>query len=65
MKFKRKRGAGCWVPRIVFLVTALTAGMLGLMVIVGTAAFVAKLLFFVFLVLFVVSLIRGRRAPAV
>jgi len=45
---------------IAFLVVAVIAGVLGFTVIVGTAAFIAKLLFFVFLVMFVVSLFRGR-----
>jgi uncharacterized membrane protein YtjA (UPF0391 family) len=43
-----------------FLVIALIAGVLGFGVIAGTAASIAKLLFFVFLVLFVVALITGR-----
>ncbi len=46
---------------IAFLVIAVIAGVLGFAVIVGTAAFILKLLFFVFLVMFVLSLFRGRR----
>ena len=50
---------------LTFLVVALIAGLLGFTSIAGTAMGVAKILFFVFLVLFVVSLvmhlIRGRR----
>ncbi len=50
---------------LTFLVVALIAGVLGFTTIAGTAIGVAKILFFVFLVLFVVSLvmnmIRGRR----
>ena len=46
---------------IAFLVIALIAGILGFGVIAGTAAGFAKILFFVFLILFLVSLIRGRR----
>jgi uncharacterized membrane protein YtjA (UPF0391 family) len=38
----------------------LIAGVLGFGVIAGTAASIAKILFFVFLILFVVSLVRGR-----
>jgi len=45
---------------ITFLVIALIAAVLGFWVIAGTAAAIAKILFFVFLVLFVVSLIFGR-----
>lgn len=50
---------------ITFLVVALIAAVLGFGVIAGTAAWIAKLLFFVFLVLFVVSLVFGNvRRPA-
>ena len=49
---------------LTFLVVALLAGLLGFTAIAGTAMGVAKILFFVFLVLFVVSLVmhmvRGR-----
>jgi len=49
---------------LTFLVVALIAGLLGFTSIVGPAIAVAKLLFLIFLVLFVVSLImhlvRGR-----
>lgn len=48
---------------ITFLIIALIAGVLGFGVIAGTAAWIAKVLFFVFLVLFLVSLITGRRNP--
>jgi uncharacterized membrane protein YtjA (UPF0391 family) len=46
---------------LVFLLIALIAGALGFGVVAGTAASVAKILFFIFLVLFVASLLRGRR----
>jgi uncharacterized membrane protein YtjA (UPF0391 family) len=49
---------------VVFLVIALVAGLLGFWGLEGTAMWFAKVLFFVFIVLFVVSLILGRR-PAV
>jgi len=45
-----------------FLILALVAGALGFGVIAGTAALIAKVLFVVFLVLFVASFLRGRRA---
>lgn len=48
---------------ITFLIIALIAGVLGFTTVMGTAAWVAKVLFFVFLVAFVISLISGRRAP--
>jgi uncharacterized membrane protein YtjA (UPF0391 family) len=49
---------------LIFLVVALVAGVLGFGGIAGTSMDIAKILFFVFLVLFavslVMSLIRGR-----
>jgi uncharacterized membrane protein YtjA (UPF0391 family) len=51
---------------ITFLVIALIAAALGFGGIAGTAAGFAKILFFVFLIMFVVSLIMGRtRTPVV
>ncbi len=44
---------------LVFLVVALIAGALGFGAVSGLAATIAKILFFVFLVLFVISLISG------
>lgn len=46
---------------ITFLVVALIAGILGFGFVAGTAATIAKVLFFIFLVLFLVSFIQGRR----
>ncbi|MDP1617088.1 DUF1328 domain-containing protein [Phenylobacterium sp.] len=50
---------------LVFLVVALIAGVLGFTSIAGAAVGIAKILFFVFLVLFAVSaimhMVRGRR----
>jgi len=49
---------------LTFLVIALIAGVLGFGVVAGTAAQIAQVLFFLFLILFVVSLIFGRsRTP--
>jgi uncharacterized membrane protein YtjA (UPF0391 family) len=48
---------------LTFLVIALIAGVLGFGVVAGTAATIAKICFVIFLVLFLVSLLRGRRAP--
>ncbi len=46
----------------IFLIIALIAGALGFGgFIAGTALSIAKILFFIFLVMFVVSLIMGRR----
>lgn len=47
---------------ITFLVIALIAGVLGFAGIAGTAAYIAKICFFIFAVLFVVSLVTGRKA---
>lgn len=44
---------------LVFLVVALIAGALGFGAVSGLAASIAKILFFVFLILFIVSLITG------
>jgi uncharacterized membrane protein YtjA (UPF0391 family) len=46
---------------VIFLIIALLAGVLGFGAIAGTAAAIAKVLFVVFLVLFVASLILGRK----
>jgi uncharacterized membrane protein YtjA (UPF0391 family) len=50
---------------ITFLVIALIAGVLGFTSLAGTAIGFAKIIFFVFLVLFVLSFLMGRRAPRV
>lgn len=47
---------------ITFLVIALIAAALGFTGIAGTAAYIAKICFFIFLVLFIVSLFTGRKA---
>jgi len=49
---------------IIFLVVALIAGVLGFTPVAGSAYLAAKILFFVFLVLFVISLFLGRGRPA-
>ena len=46
---------------VVFLVVALIAALLGFTTVAGTAIEGARILFFVFLVLFVLSLLLGRR----
>jgi uncharacterized membrane protein YtjA (UPF0391 family) len=51
---------------VVFLVVAIIAAIFGFGGIVGPAVAIAKVLFFLFLVLFVVSLLLGRtRTPVV
>ncbi|MGA2018254.1 MAG: DUF1328 domain-containing protein [Opitutaceae bacterium] len=47
---------------VTFLIIAIIAGVLGFGVIAGTAAMIAKVLFVIFLVLFLASLLRGKRA---
>lgn len=46
---------------ILFLVVALIAGLFGFFDVAGTSYYIAKVLFVVFLVLFVVSLLLGTR----
>ena len=50
---------------LTFLIVALVAGVLGLGVVAGTAAWIARMLFLVFIVLFVISLIAGRPKPPI
>jgi uncharacterized membrane protein YtjA (UPF0391 family) len=50
---------------ITFLVIALIAAVLGFGVLAGTAMEIAKILFFVFIVLFVLSFFMGRKSPPV
>jgi uncharacterized membrane protein YtjA (UPF0391 family) len=46
---------------IVFFVIAIIAAVLGFGVIAGTAALIAKICFFVFIVLALISLLSGRK----
>jgi len=46
---------------LVFLIVALLAGLFGFTDIMGASYLIAKVLFFVFLVLFVISLLMGAR----
>lgn len=50
---------------LTFLVIALLAAALGFGGVAGAATGIAKILFFVFLVLFIISLVMGRRGSAV
>jgi uncharacterized membrane protein YtjA (UPF0391 family) len=50
---------------ITFLIIAIIAAILGFGGVAGTAVGIAKLLFFVFLALFIISLLMGRRSPPV
>ena len=46
---------------LLFLIIAIVAVVLGFGVVAGTAAWIAKVLFFVFLILFIVGLLTGMR----
>jgi uncharacterized membrane protein YtjA (UPF0391 family) len=48
---------------LLFLVVALISALFGFTDVAGTSMVAAKILFFVFLVMFVVSLVLGSRAP--
>jgi uncharacterized membrane protein YtjA (UPF0391 family) len=48
---------------LLFLVVALISALFGFTEMAGTSILAAKILFFVFLVLFVVSLVMGTREP--
>jgi uncharacterized membrane protein YtjA (UPF0391 family) len=48
---------------LVFLIIALIAGVLGFYSLEGTAMWIAKVLFLIFLILFILSLVLGRRGP--
>jgi len=52
---------------ITFLILAIIAGVLGFSTIAGMSMDIAKILFFIFIVLFIISLIasifRGKRPP--
>lgn len=63
-EFKLVRGCPMLQWSLSFLVIALIAGLLGFYALGGVAMSIAKVLFVVFLVLFAVSLITGRRTPA-
>jgi len=47
---------------LLFLIVALIAGLFGFTDVAGTSWIIAKVLFFVFLVLFVIALLMGSRA---
>ena len=51
------RGVLCFIASLIFLLIALLAGLFGFGIIAGTSYLIAKVLFIVFLIFFVVSLI--------
>jgi len=48
---------------LLFLIVALIAAFFGFWQLEGTAMWIAKVLFFLFMVLFLVSIVLGRRPP--
>lgn len=48
---------------LIFLLVALVAGALGFFALEGTAMWIARTLFLVFLVIFIIGLVTGRRPP--
>ena len=48
---------------LLFFIVALAAAVLGFGLVAGVSFFAAKVLFWVFLVLFVISLLAGYRTP--
>jgi uncharacterized membrane protein YtjA (UPF0391 family) len=48
---------------LAFFVLALIAGVLGFGNLAGDLSYIAKILVFLFLILFVISLVVGRRGP--
>ena len=50
---------------ITFLVIALIAAVLGFGGLAGTAVGIAKIIFAVFIILFIISFLMGRRSPPV
>jgi uncharacterized membrane protein YtjA (UPF0391 family) len=50
---------------LIFLIVALIAGALGFFALEGTAMWIAQVLFVVFLIVFLISLVFGSRRPAV
>ena len=50
---------------ILFLIIGLVAGAFGLYNVEGTATYIARILAIVFIILFIVGLVLGRRGPVV
>jgi uncharacterized membrane protein YtjA (UPF0391 family) len=50
---------------LAFLLIALVAAVLGFWQLEGLAMWIAKVLFVVFLIMFIISLLAGRRVPRV
>jgi len=63
MQIKKEARMLSWT--VTFLIIALVAAFFGFGGIAGTAVEIAKVLFFVFLVLFIISLVFGWRRPPI
>jgi uncharacterized membrane protein YtjA (UPF0391 family) len=50
---------------VIFLIVSIVAALFGFTNIAGTSMDIAKVLFFIFLILFIVSLIMGRRPRSI
>jgi len=50
---------------ITFLIIALISAVFGFGILAGTAMEIAKILFFVFIILFIISFFMGKRSPRV
>lgn len=48
---------------LTFFVLAIVAGLLGFGALAGAASEIARILFYIFLVVFVISLVQHRRSP--
>tara|TARA_R110002096_G_scaffold415614_1_gene617581 strand:- start:808 stop:975 length:168 start_codon:yes stop_codon:yes gene_type:complete len=48
---------------LLFFIVSIVSGVLGFYAIAGTAALIAKILFFVFLIAFLIAIVRGRTRP--
>jgi len=53
-----------WVWAVAFLILGTIAGIFGFAGISGTTTWLAQMLFFLFLIAFIVTLIWGQRGPA-
>ena len=62
LQYFRREITQCCIWSLIFLVIAIIAAILGFGGIAGTAVGIAQILFFVFLVIWLIAFIGGRRA---
>lgn len=60
-RLTQRKGQNMLSWALLFFVIAIVAAVFGFGGLAGTASWIAQLLFFIFLVLFIVSLVFGRR----